>query len=139
MTEITYPLFTKPNRYEQFINQTIYKMNIEELREYCIAKKFVTESFPFDEEVLVFKVMNKMFLLTNINKDLSMNVKCDPEKAIELREQYSSVLPGWHMNKKHWNTVDIDGSISDDLLKKWIDDSYDLIVSKLPKKLQNDF
>lgn len=114
-------------------------MNIEELREYCIAKKFVTESFPFDEEVLVFKVMNKMFLLTNINKDLSMNVKCDPEKAIELREQYSSVLPGWHMNKKHWNTVDIDGSISDDLLKKWIDDSYDLIVSKLPKKLQNDF
>jgi len=114
-------------------------MNIEELREYCISKKFVTESFPFDEEVLVFKVMNKMFLLTNINKDLSMNVKCDPEKAIELREQFSSVLPGWHMNKKHWNTVDIDGSISDDLLKEWIDDSYDLIVSKLPKKLQNDF
>ena len=113
-------------------------MNIEELREYCIAKKAVTESFPFDEETLVFKVMNKMFLLTNINKDLSMNVKCNPEKAIELREQYSSVIPGWHMNKKHWNTVDIEGSISDQQLKEWIDHSYDLIVASLTKKLQNE-
>ncbi len=113
-------------------------MNIEELREYCILKKGVTESFPFDEETLVFKVMNKMFLLTNINKDLSMNVKCDPEKAVDLREQYSSVLPGWHMNKKHWNTVDIDGSISDQQLKEWIDHSYDLIVASLTKKLQNE-
>ena len=113
-------------------------MNIEELREYCIAKKAVTESFPFDEETLVFKVMNKIFLLTNINKDLSMNVKCNPEKAIELREQYSSVIPGWHMNKKHWNTVDIEGSISDQQLKEWIDHSYDLIVASLTKKLQNE-
>jgi len=113
-------------------------MNIEELRDYCISKKAVTECFPFDEETLVFKVMDKMFLLTNINKELSMNVKCDPEKAIELREEYAAVLPGWHMNKKHWNTVNIDGSISDDKLKEWIDHSYDLIVSKLPKKLQND-
>ncbi len=113
-------------------------MNIEVLREYCISKKAVTESFPFDEETLVFKVMNKMFLLTNINKELSMNVKCDPERAIELREQYSSVLPGWHMNKKHWNTVDIDGSISDYQLKEWIDHSYDLIVASLTKKLQNE-
>lgn len=113
-------------------------MNIEELRDYCITKKGVTESFPFDEETLVFKVMNKMFLLTNINKNLSMNVKCDPEKAIELREQYNSVLPGWHMNKKHWNTVDIDGSISDQQLKEWIDHSYNLIVASLTKKLQNE-
>ncbi len=113
-------------------------MNIEELREYCITKKGVTESFPFDEETLVFKVMNKMFLLTNINKDLSMNVKCDPEKAIELREEYSSVLPGWHMNKKHWNTVNIDGSITDQQLKDWVDHSYDLIVASLTKKLQNE-
>ncbi len=113
-------------------------MNIEVLREYCITKKGVTESFPFDEETLVFKVMNKMFLLTNINKELSMNVKCNPEKAIELREQYSSVLPGWHMNKKHWNTVHIDGCISDSQLKEWIDDSYDLIVTSLTKKLQNE-
>jgi predicted DNA-binding protein (MmcQ/YjbR family) len=113
-------------------------MNIEELREYCIAKNGVTESFPFDEETLVFKVINKMFLLTNINKDLSMNVKCDPEKAIELREEYNSVLPGWHMNKKHWNTVNIDGSISDKQLKEWIDQSYELIVASLTKKLQNE-
>ncbi len=113
-------------------------MNIEDLRDYCISKKGVTESFPFDKETLVFKVMNKMFLLTNINKELSMNVKCDPEKAIELREQYSSVLPGWHMNKKHWNTVNIDGRISDDQLKEWIDHSYDLIVASLTKKLQNE-
>ncbi|MDE5419265.1 MmcQ/YjbR family DNA-binding protein [Labilibaculum sp. DW002] len=111
-------------------------MNIEELRDYCITKKGVTESFPFDEETLVFKVMNKMFLLTNINKELSMNVKCDPEKAIELREEYSSVLPGWHMNKKHWNTVNIDGSISDNQLKEWIDDSYDEVVRKMTKKMQ---
>jgi len=83
-------------------------------------------------------VMNKMFLLTNINKDLSMNVKCDPEKAIELREEYSSVLPGWHMNKKHWNTIDIDGNISDQQLKEWIDHSYDLIVTSLTKKLRNE-
>lgn len=113
-------------------------MNIEELREYCIAKKGVTESFPFDEETLVFKVMGKMFLLTNINQDLSMNVKCEPEKAIELREQYSSVLPGWHMNKKHWNTINIDGSISNQQLKEWIDNSYNLIVASLTKKLQNE-
>ncbi len=113
-------------------------MNIEELREYCIAKKGVTESFPFDEETLVFKVMNKMFLLTNINKELSMNVKCDPEKAIELREQYSFVLPGWHMNKRLWNTVNIEGSISDKQIKEWIDDSYNLIVASLTKKLQNE-
>ena len=113
-------------------------MNVEELREYCIAKKGVTESFPFDEETLVFKVMGKMFLLTNINQDLSMNVKCEPEKAIELREQYSSVLPGWHMNKKHWNTINIDGSISNQQLKEWIDNSYNLIVASLTKKLQNE-
>ncbi|MRT92470.1 MmcQ/YjbR family DNA-binding protein [Ancylomarina sp. 16SWW S1-10-2] len=113
-------------------------MNIEELRDYCITKKGVSESFPFDEETLVFKVMNKMFLLTNINKELSMNVKCDPEKAIELREKYSFVLPGWHMNKRLWNTVNIEGSISDQQIKEWIDDSYNLIVTSLTKKLQNE-
>lgn len=113
-------------------------MNIEELRNYCISKKAVTESFPFDEETLVFKVRDKMFLLTNINTELSMNVKCNPEKAIELREQYSAVLPGWHMNKKHWNTVMIDDSVPMDKLKEWIDHSYDLVVSKLPKKQQNE-
>lgn len=113
-------------------------MNIEELREYCLSKTAVSESFPFDEETLVFKVMDKMFLLTNINKDLSMNVKCEPEKAIQLREEYPSVLPGYHMNKKLWNTVEIDGSISNDLLKEWIDNSYDQVVVKMTKKMQKE-
>ncbi len=110
-------------------------MNIEELRDYCITKKGATESFPFDKTTLVFKVMNKMFALTHLEGDLSINLKCDPAKAIELREQFASVLPGYHMHKKHWNTVNIDGSISSKLIKEWIDDSYDLVVKSLPKKL----
>jgi len=109
-------------------------MDIEEIREYCLKKKAVTESFPFDETTLVFKVMNKMFALTPLEKEPSISLKCEPEKAIELREHFSSVLPGYHMNKQQWNTVMIDGSISDRLLKEWIDDSYKLIVAKLPKK-----
>ncbi len=113
-------------------------MNIEELREYCLSKKAVTEAFPFDDETLVFKVMDKLFLLTNINKELSMNLKCEPEKAIELREIYSSVLPGYHMNKIHWNTVLIDGSVSDKQLQEWIDHSYDEVVRKMTKKMQTD-
>ena len=111
-------------------------MNIEELRTYCLSKPGVTESFPFDEVTLVFKVLDKMFCLTSLDKDLSMNVKCKPEKAIELREEFEDVLPGYHMNKKHWNTVNITGRIDDDQLKKWIDDSYDLIVQSMTKKKQ---
>jgi predicted DNA-binding protein (MmcQ/YjbR family) len=112
-------------------------MNIEELREYCMAKKHVTESFPFDNETLVFKVMNKMFALTGINSSpVSVNLKCDPEKAIALREEYSCVLPGYHMNKQHWNTVVVDGSVSDKLVMEWIDDSYNLIVASLPKRVR---
>ena len=111
-------------------------MNIEELRLYCLSKKAVTESFPFDEETLVFKVMDKMFLLTNIEGELRMNVKCEEELAIELREEYTAVLPGYHMNKRYWNTVVIDGSISDNILKQWIDKSYQLVVEKMPKKKQ---
>lgn len=114
-------------------------MNIEDVREYCMSKKEVTESFPFDETTLVFKVMNKMFALTDTEADFSINLKCDPEKAIELRERYPSVQPGYHMSKKHWNTVYVDGPISDDQIYKWIDDSYKLIVSKLPKKDQQNF
>ena len=113
-------------------------MNIEKLREYCLAKIAVTEGFPFDDETLVFKVMDKMFLLTNINKELSMNLKCEQEKAIELREMYSSVLPGYHMNKKYWNTVLIDGSVSDEQLQEWIDHSYDEVIRKMTKKKQTD-
>ncbi|WP_372752366.1 MmcQ/YjbR family DNA-binding protein [Labilibaculum sp.] len=113
-------------------------MNIEKLREYCLSMKAVSESFPFDEEILVFKVLDKMFLLTNITGELRMNVKCEPEKAIELRETYLSVLPGYHMNKKYWNTVVIDGSISDKQLEEWINDSYDEVVKKMSKKKQNE-
>ncbi|MFA9370657.1 MAG: MmcQ/YjbR family DNA-binding protein [Labilibaculum antarcticum] len=109
-------------------------MNIEELREYCLSKNAVSEGFPFDEETLVFKVLDKMFLLTNINGELRMNVKCDHEKAIVLREMHPTVLPGYHMNKKYWNTVVIDGSVSDNQLKTWIDDSYDQVVGKMTKK-----
>lgn len=110
-------------------------MNIEELREYCISKKGVEETFPFDSETLVFKVIGKAFLLTGINsKPLQFNVKCDPELAIELREQYACVKPGYHMNKKHWNTIIADGSVSKKLLHQWINDSYNLIVSAFTKK-----
>ncbi|MCK5764367.1 MAG: MmcQ/YjbR family DNA-binding protein [Bacteroidales bacterium] len=109
-------------------------MNIEELREYCLSKKGTTESFPFDETTLVFKVMNKMFAVTDLEKGLSVSIKCDPELAINLRERYPAVMPAWHFNKVHWNNVIIDGSVDVSLIREWIDHSYDLIVSKLPKK-----
>jgi len=111
-------------------------MDIETFRDYCMAKKGVTESFPFDDRVLVFKVMNKMFALTNVEEYTGINLKCDPDRAIELREQYSEIVPGYHMSKKHWNTVDPHGSLHQDFLKGLIDDSYNLIVSSLTKKLQ---
>ncbi len=115
-------------------------MNIEELREYCISKAHVEETFPFDEETLVFKVGGKMFLLVNINENpVQFNVKCNPEKAIELREQYSNVLPGYHMNKKHWNTVTCERGTSKKLLKEWIDDSYQLVIESLPNKDREKF
>ncbi len=114
-------------------------MNIESLREYCLSKSAVSEGFPFDETTLVFKVMEKMFLLTDIEGDLSINIKCDPEKAVELREEYEAVMPGYHMNKRLWNTVKIDGSITDDILLSWIDDSYNLVIKSLPKKKQREF
>ena len=109
-------------------------MNIEEFRSYCLKKPFVTEDFPFDESTLVFKVAGKMFALTDVNSFESINLKCDPEKAIELREKYAVVIPGYHMNKKHWNTVEIDGSIKDQLIYSWLDHSYDLVLASLPKK-----
>jgi predicted DNA-binding protein (MmcQ/YjbR family) len=111
-------------------------MNVEEIREYCLSKKATTESFPFDEITLVIKVMNKMFILINLDTDLSINLKCDPEKAMALREQYSAVLPGYHMNKKHWNTIMVNGTLPRAIIKQWIDDSYDLVVKSLPKKTQ---
>ena len=109
---------------------------IEELREYCLSKKFVSESFPFDESTLVFKVHNKMFALFSLGKDpLRINLKCDPEKAIELREEYWQVIPGYHSNKKHWNTVIID-QLTLSQVCEWIEHSYNLVWEKLPKKLK---
>lgn len=114
-------------------------MNIEEYRSYCLAKKSVTEEFPFDNETLVFKVAGKMFALTDITNFASINLKCDPEKAVELRDQYPAVLPGYHMNKKHWNTILLDGSIPTKLLQIWIDESYDRVVNALPKRERASF
>ena len=108
-------------------------MNIEEFREYCLALKGTTEETPFGDNILVFKVMGKMFALTDINDFESINLKCDPEKAIELREKYDSVKEGYHMNKKHWNTILSNGDMNDITLKYWITHSYDLVVSKLTK------
>ncbi len=113
-------------------------MNIEDIRLFCLNKKGVTESFPFDDTTLVFKVVGKMFALLNLADNQSINLKCDPDKAIELREHFLAVLPGYHMNKKLWNTVMLDDSILDSLLLQWIDDSYDLIVEKMPKKLRDE-
>ena len=105
-------------------------MNIEELRDYCLSLPGADESFPFDETTLTFKVNGKIFALTDLEPPLSVNLKCDPELAIELREHYPSVLPGYHMNKKHWNTVHIDGSVGYDLIKEWILMSYKLVIGK---------
>lgn len=115
-------------------------MNIEELRDYCLLLKAVDESMPFGPVALVFKVMGKVFLIVDMESDtLNFNVKCDPEKAIELREEFSCVIPGFHMNKKHWNTIIVDGSASRKQLESWINDSYDLVLSKLTKKQKKEY
>jgi predicted DNA-binding protein (MmcQ/YjbR family) len=114
-------------------------MNIEQFRNYCLSKKYVTESFPFDEVTLVFKVANKMFALSGLEHHPStVNLKCDPEKAIELRAQYSDVIEGFHMSKKHWNTIIIEGNLSNKLIEELIDHSYNLVVNGLTKKLQKE-
>lgn len=111
-------------------------MNIEELRDHCLAKPGVTEGFPFGEDTLVFKVGGKIFLITGLEQGDRFNVKCDPELAIELRERYPEVIPGYHMNKKMWNTVFMSGTLSYKQLLDMIDHSYDLILKSLPKKIQ---
>jgi len=108
-------------------------VNVEAYRKYCLTKRGVTEEFPFDENTLVFKVMGKMFALTNVESFGSINLKVDPERGVELREKYASVLPGYHMNKKHWITVLIDGSVSDKEIRLWTDESYHLVVAGLTK------
>lgn len=111
-------------------------MNIEEIRDYCLAKPGVTEGLPFGEDTLVFKVGEKLFLLTSISEGNSFNVKCDPELAIELREQHSEVQPGFHMNKKHWNTVHTDGNLTRRQICDMIDHSYTMVLKGLPKNIR---
>lgn len=113
-------------------------MNIEELREYCLQKQGTSEGLPFGEDTLVFKVGEKIFLLISLVTGNRFNAKCDPERAIELREQHEEIIPGFHMNKKHWNTVFMDGRLSRKQLNELIDHSYDLVFASLPKKLQEE-
>jgi len=109
-------------------------MDIETYRNYCLAKKGVEETFPFDEVTLVFKVMGKMFALTGLQKEIfEVNLKCDPERALELREEYAQIRAGFHMSKKHWNTIAFEEGLPDSLLYELIDHSYDLVVAKLKK------
>jgi len=113
-------------------------MNVEEFRDYCLSKKGVTEEFPFDNQTLVYKVMGKMFSLGNVDNFQTMNLKCDPEKAIDLRERYDGIIPGFHMNKKHWNTVDSFSDVPEEVQFHLIDHSYDLVASSLTKKLKEE-
>jgi predicted DNA-binding protein (MmcQ/YjbR family) len=113
-------------------------MDLEAFRKYCLSKKGVSEGFPFGEDTLVFKVMGKIFAITSFEQPLSVNLKCDPEKAVELRERYEDVQPGYHMNKKHWNTVNFEGEIPVRELKEMTDHSYELVVKSLTKKLKEE-
>ena len=115
-------------------------MNVEEFRVYCLSKPLVTEEFPFDETTLVFKVAGKMFALTGLDDpEFKVNLKCDPDRSVVLREEHESIRPGWHMNKKHWNTVHVDGSFPEELFVELIDHSYVLVVKSLPKKIREQF
>ncbi|NIG57294.1 MmcQ/YjbR family DNA-binding protein [Chitinophaga sp. Cy-1792] len=113
-------------------------MDIEKFREYCLSLPGVTEEFPFGETTLVYKVMGKMFALTDLEEFESVNLKCDPDEAVELRERYEGVTPGYHMNKKHWNTVSMHSNISNKLILEWTKNSYDLVVKGLPKKVREE-
>ena len=117
-------------------------MNIEQIRDYCLSKKETSEDFPFDEDTLVFKVLGKMFALVSLKKweagENAINLKCNPEYAIELREEYSSIRAGYHMSKKHWNTLYIhEGELSPKFICKLIDHSYEMVVKGMPKKLRD--
>ena len=115
-------------------------MNIQAFYDYCLAKKGVTEHFPFDEDTLVFKVGGKMFALSSLTQwekgEASVNLKCDPDRALELRAQYEAIEAGYHMSKVHWNTVTVDGDVPEKLLRELIDHSYELVFKSLTKKLQ---
>ena len=109
-------------------------INVEEIREYCISKPQVSEGFPFGGEVLVFKVYSKMFALIDLQIPDTINLKCEPENAIALRERYDEVQPGYHMNKKHWNTISLMGTLTQNQITQFINDSYDLVLKSVPRK-----
>ena len=109
-------------------------MDLESFRDYCLSKKGVTEELPFDDTALVFKVMGKMFAICNLEKFEGASLKCDPERALELREEYDEIQGAYHFNKKHWNSVKANGRVGDQLFMELIDHSYELVVSKLTKK-----
>ncbi|MBO0950697.1 MmcQ/YjbR family DNA-binding protein [Fibrella forsythiae] len=112
-------------------------MTVEELRDYCLSKPATTESFPFDETTLVFKVAGKVFALLDIDgRPMSVNLKCDPERAVELRELHAAIQPAFHMNKRHWNSVTSNGSLRDSLIRELIDHSYERVVAGLPKAVR---
>jgi len=114
-------------------------INIDKIREYCLKKKAVTESFPFDNDTLVFKVGGKMFALLSLNSDFGLNLKCEPDKAINLREQFNDITPGYHMNKEHWNTLNLNGKLKPELIFELIDHSYNLVKNSLPLKVKKEF
>ncbi len=110
-------------------------MDLETLRAYCLSKLWVEETLPFGPDALVFKVMGKVFAITDLNDPLvKVNLKCDPDYALEIREMYDDIQPGFHMNKKHWNTVSLQGSLKASFIKELIDHSYDLVLAKVPGK-----
>jgi len=113
-------------------------MFLDDLRNHCIEKPGVTEGFPFDKSTLVFKVFGKMFALVDVDVFEVINLKCDPEKAVELRESHQGIQPGYHMNKTHWNSVYLNEDVSDQLLVELIDHSYELVYASLPKKVRNE-
>lgn len=115
-------------------------MDLEQLRQYCLSKAGTTEGMPFGDDTLVFKVLGRLFALVGLaTPEVRVNLKCDPQRAVELREAYpDSIQPGYHMNKKHWNTVDFGGELSAEFQRELIDHSYDLVVQKMPKKLRDE-
>ena len=113
-------------------------MTLDELRAYCLKKPGVTEDLPFGPETLVFRVAGKLFALTGVYDFRTVNLKCDPERAADLRERYDAITPGYHMNKKHWNTVDTRAGLSEKLLRELIDHSYELVRDSLPTKVKEE-
>lgn len=121
-----------------FVNSSFERMNLDSILTFCAGLKGTTHDFPFDEKTMAVRVVNKIFALMDVDQATHINLKCNPEKAIELRERYAAITPGFHMNKKHWNTVDLTEDLNDSLIQELIQHSYDCVVKSLPKKLQNE-